>query len=217
MKIFFDFDDTLFDTTTAPGKFGEDLKLAIQSGGWTRDQILEFRSMFSRSAFDAGKLYHYKHLLALLQEKYPQPSFENVEHVVLSFMKDLRRYLFPDVIPALKLLGKENVVLVTYGDRDFQQQKIIGCGIDASVSDVIITSGEKLGPIRRWLGENCSEEKIEETWFVDDKQKYFCTDTLLPRPKTVFMCRAGAEAPLPETDYVVGNCQELLNTIKNNS
>lgn len=217
MKIFFDFDDTLFHTSYILGGFTHDLRGVFTQGGWTREQIAEFRQAFSGSAFDAGKLYHYKHHLALLEEKYPKGTSDQTLLSTKSFMKDLRQYLFPDVIPALELLGKENIVLLTYGDRDFQNEKIVGSGIAAYVSDIVITKGEKLGPLRDWLQKRYPNEKIEESWFIDDKQKYFKSEISLPKPKTVLMCRVGEEAILPETDYVVKDCLELVKKILHDS
>ncbi|MEP7162553.1 MAG: hypothetical protein ABI747_02215 [Candidatus Moraniibacteriota bacterium] len=115
----------------------------MRTGGWSEEEIEETAQSFSDSAFDSGKLYHYQPHLELLEAKYPYGKLEEALGGVAEFMKNLERYLFPDVLLFLQKIPQKNVLLVTYGDEDFQKAKIRGAGIEKYFSEILVAKGEK--------------------------------------------------------------------------
>lgn len=212
MKIFLDFDDTLFDTTRTPGKFWEDLVVIMKNGGWSAREIEETAESFSDSAFDKGKLYHYRSHLELLEKKYPRGKLSETLLQTEAFMENLDRYLFPDVLPFLQKMPKEDMIIITYGDGDFQKAKISGAGIHDLVSEVLVTQGEKVGMIEEWMTEK--NLLSHQAWFIDDKPRYFSRQSAKYPLKTVLMKRAENVERNADTDFVVKDCYELLALIR---
>lgn len=212
MKIFLDFDDTLFDTTRTPGKFWEDLVAIMKNGGWGDDEIEEIAESFSGSAFDKGKLYHYRSHLELLEEKYPRGKLDETLLHVEAFMKNLGKYLFPDVLPFLQKIPKEDILIITYGDRDFQRAKIEGSGIQHFVSEVLVTEGEKIEMIEEWMTEK--SWLSHQSWFIDDKPRYFSQPSKKCMLQTVLMKRGEHVESNADTNFVVKDCYELLALIQ---
>lgn len=216
MKIFLDFDDTLFDTTRTPGKFWEDLVVIIEGGGWKREEIEETAESFSGSAFDRGMLYHYRSHMELLEKKYPHGKLNKTLLRIQGFMENLEGYLFLDAVPFFNQMRREDVFIITYGDEDFQKAKIIGSGIDRLVTDILVTQGEsKIAMILRYVEEK-KIPKNEKIVFIDDKAKYF--DDVNKSQyivKKILIDRGRKNSGQENVDYVVQSFQEVAKILQN--
>ncbi len=211
MKVFLDFDDTLFDTNFHPGTFRKHWHKLMAKGGWTEEQIEETKKQFSGVAFTKRQPYSYQAHVALLEQLEPHGKVAEVMVHLNVFMKDLKRYVFPDVVPFLEELRKEDVIIVTYGDETYQKAKITGSGIDRFAAEVIVVDSGKLQVIEKWIQAHGGETAGERFWFVDDKPQYF--EEAPPRRyniETVFMNRSGQDILVPSADHVVRDCKELL-------
>ena len=172
MKIFLDFDSTLFDSSRLRGKFLIDLRSTIQSGGWTKEEVAEQAKVFSGSAFEGGRLYNICTYLDFLEEKYPHGRKEETLARVEEFMQDLRAYVFSDALSFLQTQQKEDAVIVTYGDDTFQRTKVKSSGVEEYVSEVIVVDTlPKVEAIGEWLEDHGVTG--ETVFFIDDKTQYF--------------------------------------------
>nr|MBP7061175.1 hypothetical protein [Candidatus Moranbacteria bacterium] len=155
MKIFLDFDDCLFDTVLVRGTFWLDLRKIYEGGGWSVEMIEKTADEFSDASFD-GKpnTYSIEKHLALLHEKQPSERYEEVLRECQIFMRELGRYVFPDVASFLKQFPKQDLFIVTFGDPGFQKGKIVGAHIDQYVHDILVSEGQsKLSLIRQYADE----------------------------------------------------------------
>ena len=105
-----------------------------------------------------------------------------------SFFKDLRQYVFRDVVPFLQEINSENLILISYGDEKIQTEKIKQAGLDGYFDKIVITH-DKAGAIRGVLKEGTY--KNERMFFLDDRHKYIKEVKLvLPKITTVLIKRA---------------------------
>lgn len=158
MKIIFDFDDVLFDTSLFKKKVFEGLVfLGIQSN--------EIESVYKdyQNSFDIEKIY--KEIVA--QKKL---SFdEKVKESIASIMKNTPEYLNQELLDLIDNLPKEDCFIVTTGDKHFQEQKIKSSGLSTHFLEnhIIIVPGSK----KEALTSLCAMYKNEVIIFIDDKEE----------------------------------------------
>lgn len=144
MKIIFDFDNTLFSAK----KFVENLIEEFKKIGV--DEKL-FSETFQESKDELG--YNPERQFELISKegidrKELEGRFEKV-------IRRAREFLYPDVLPTLENLKKENeLILLTYGNENIQRRKIDNTGIATYFTKIIITSKvEKVSEIRKLEGK----------------------------------------------------------------
>jgi FMN phosphatase YigB (HAD superfamily) len=128
--IIFDFDDTLFDTKKFKKDiFGELISLGI------KENII--KKTYKECRNDYCLL---KHIKALKKHNLQIP---NLIHKKISNLS-LKSYLFPKVAKDLKKLSKENyLILLTKGDKGFQNTKINSSNISKYFEEIHITKKNK--------------------------------------------------------------------------
>lgn len=123
-KLFIDFDDTLFDTKS----FKKDLFMFLEGLGFSEEEV--------KTTYDKVRDQNigYKGVKAHLQEL---EKIRDIDHAdttfkLLNFMRDLRKYLFPEAVTFLESIDRDKyeVKLLTVGDRHFQEMKAQGSGIE---------------------------------------------------------------------------------------
>lgn len=170
---------------------------------------------FSDASFDGKpKTYSIEKHLGLLQERQPSNRYEVTLQECRDFMRELERYLFPDVVPFLKQVVKQDVFVVTFGDPGFQKGKISGAHIESYLQDILVSEGRpKLEMIREYVREMRFSQE-ETIVFVDDKEKYFEKAQEGERDiVTVLMDRKGIFGKAV-ADYRVTDCTELSLILK---
>jgi FMN phosphatase YigB (HAD superfamily) len=164
MKYIFDFDDVLFQTT----KLKEKIFLTLEEVGVPRNLVKEYLEKERWNCFSLKKmLAHFS-------------VHENLYEKIMNICGDLRN---EELFEIVKKIGKENCFIITYGDEEFQQDKIKRAGIAPLFSEVIIVSNSK----KETIEKICAEYKNEEIIFIDDSAKHFEDLNLIKYPnlKTV--------------------------------
>ncbi|TAK97038.1 hypothetical protein EPO05_00315 [Patescibacteria group bacterium] len=163
MKIFVDFDDVLFNTA----KFIQDFKRVFARYGVSAQ-------LFNKSYVDypirrrGQKLKKYDpwvHFQKLQQAGIDSAPIENDIRALLS---DTRRYVFPEAKRFLKTLGKQNIMVVSYGETKFQHFKIQNSGIAELTKKVFVTDRMKSSAIGKIIGKR-GAQLDELIVFLDDR------------------------------------------------
>jgi hypothetical protein len=133
--VLLDFDHTLFDTDRF---FWVDLRgavlgLGVEAGLWEETYEAVWPKGYSID----------RHLEALAARvSWPHP--QQILDVFDAQFADLRRYLFPDVLPFLEAArrGGRRVILLSFGDPGWQAYKVKASGLEAHVDAVHATAAE---------------------------------------------------------------------------
>lgn len=130
MKIYLDFDGTLFNTD----KFYQDYLNLFQEYGLDEDLINNIKlELFKTTKFNLDILTNY------LVKKY------NLDNNILLKVNNLYNssYVFKDVIPFLEKYKNLEINLLTYGEYNYQLKKIDGSNLKKYFKDIIITDKDK--------------------------------------------------------------------------
>ncbi len=149
MIIFFDFDDVLFNRNKFISALAGELGLSL-------DEFLrDYNNYFKKKK----KNYSLREHLKILGKFYQREKWD-------LFFKDLSKFVYPGTREALSALqrGKTGkMILLSRGDKDFQEKKIQGSGLRGFFEEVIIASDK----ISFLSSRNFKEEVI----FINDKQE----------------------------------------------
>ncbi|OGI63561.1 hypothetical protein A2818_01910 [Candidatus Nomurabacteria bacterium RIFCSPHIGHO2_01_FULL_40_12] len=151
MKYIFDFDDVLFNTTQ---HFKEQMCLILEKNGISRILIEEYTKKERWNLFTLKKMFVH---------------FSVKEDVYEEIMKESKNSINQELLKLIKKLGKLNCYLVSYGDEEFQLEKIKRSEVGTLFSEIIIVQGSKKEAIEKI----CTKHKDEEVIFIDDKAKHF--------------------------------------------
>jgi len=206
MKIFLDFDDTLFNTRA----FIEDMKGVFEECGIPKDLFDRSYQEIKVSFGKTERTYDFDVHLRKLKES---ASFDEMclREKVRTFVADSARYLFSDVADFVSLLRKNqcSLFILSFGTSEFQKEKIVGSGLGVSVEKIIITTDmdNKEMALKK---EVSSDDK--EVWFFDDRMKYVeSVKRVFPGIRTVLVKRKEGryqDEPTSLCDYVVSDLIE---------
>ncbi len=130
MKIYLDFDGTLFNTD----KFYQDYLKLLQEYNIDEATINKIKpKLFKSSLFNLDILTNY------LVKEY------NLDNNIIARVNNLYNssYVFKDVIPFLEKYKNLEINLLTYGDYNYQLKKIEGSNLKKYFKDIIITDKDK--------------------------------------------------------------------------
>ncbi len=153
MKYIFDFDDVLFFTSK---KFIEYEYSVLAKAGISPLDIQKYYQEIKTN----NKTFSFKDMFEYLS--IPQKFY-------LEIMSSCKNFVNEDLIYLVKKIGKENCFIVTYGDEDFQKEKIKYSDIEDVFSEITVVQGSKKEAIEKI----CLKYKDEEVLFIDDKQEHF--------------------------------------------
>lgn len=129
MKIYIDFDGTLFNTD----KFYQDYLAILNKYNISSFKIDEMKKeLFTNRRFNLDILTDY------IISKY---NIKNLKQEVESLYNN--SYVFEDVIPFLEKYKNYNLILLTLGDIDYQNRKIESSNLSKYFQDIIITDVDK--------------------------------------------------------------------------
>ena len=133
MKIYVDFDRTLFDCD----KFLGDLYALVNKYGITKEMFKECQNQCKKNGFNPYTI------LSLVKEKY---QFDDkLYNEIDNLMNSTSNYLYPDTISFLNYLNSLNyeVIILTKGNIDYQKMKIENAKLDNYYSNLIVTMKHK--------------------------------------------------------------------------
>jgi FMN phosphatase YigB (HAD superfamily) len=160
MKVVLDFDDTIFDSRC----FKADLMGIFAKYGISEDEFNA--SAYSKSCegvnkYDvASQLKKLEHLKAV--------SLEPLRREIENWGKDLSGYVFQDFFYFIRELSVDNLVLLTFGDIEFQQLKVANSGLEKYFSRLLFTEADKGSVLKQYLAEI---DRREEVFFIDDREE----------------------------------------------
>ena len=133
MKIYVDFDRTLFDCD----KFLEDLYTIINKYNISKELFRECQNQCKRKGFNPYNI------LSILKEK--QNFNDNLFHDIDRLIGNTGNYLYSDTVPFLEYLKRNNyeIIIITKGNSDYQREKIFNAHLDSYYNKLIVTMKHK--------------------------------------------------------------------------
>ncbi len=203
MRIYLDFDNTLVATKIF---FRDYYRPLLEASGSTEREIETSYRYFATGTNLEGELFSPARQMEILgwREQKKEEALDQIENI----LREHRSFIFPDVVPVLQTLRNSGhtLILLTFGQYDFQKQKLIASGIAHLFDEIIITSEDKVDIIAR-------DQEGENIAFVDDKAAF------MPRMnergvQTFHMCREEVETEKCErcdAQYEISQLKELLH------
>ncbi|OGI60855.1 hypothetical protein A2814_03530 [Candidatus Nomurabacteria bacterium RIFCSPHIGHO2_01_FULL_38_19] len=152
MKYIFDFDDVLFHTTR---RRQEHLYPFLEKMGVAHEKINEYYNKIRGQQFSVKNLLKY---FSLKEEMYEE------------IMRESKIFLNKDLVKLVKKAGKNNCYIITYGDKEFQLDKIKRAGVDSLFFEIIVVPTDEKKEI---IEKICAKHADEKVIFIDDKAKHF--------------------------------------------
>jgi FMN phosphatase YigB (HAD superfamily) len=213
MKIFIDFDDVIFNTR----EFITDFKKVFKANDISEEifdkyyyDTAEQQSNIQIKKYDADR--HIQRIKEVLHIDTGQ-----LEEDFAKFINDTSKYIFPDVRNFLEQFERADLYLISYGDLEYQRNKIKNSGITKYFNKVITTYKLKAEELAKIL--SLDEIESEDIYFLDDrveqirsvKKKFPQAHTLLVRRKEG---RYNDEKD-KYCDFEVGDLNEAARIISN--
>jgi len=141
---FLDFDHTLFNTDEL---FHVDLRNSFLGFGididlWERSYNAVWKTGYTLE----------KHVEEIFRQSGSQLPRQDMQQILHDSFSDLRRYIFPDVIPFLEDAKKRSIrlYLLSFGNPEWQSYKVLGSRLDAHFDEIyfIPKEGGKAGLIQ---------------------------------------------------------------------
>ncbi len=133
---FLDFDHTLFNTDEF---FHVDLRNAFLEFGIDKDTLEQSYDNVWKTGYTLEK--HVEEIYRRSGNKFP---LVDVKRVLQESFSDLRRYVFPDVVPFLEDARKRGIrlYLLSFGDPEWQRCKVLSSRLDSYFDDMFFISKE---------------------------------------------------------------------------
>lgn len=201
MKIFVDFDDTIFDKS---GGFVQAYKDIFMRCG------VEEENFFDTLHF-VGEFYTpQKHVMRIIRRQ-PSVCVERILHNITQFLLQSKQFVFSDVVRSLQKFDRNDLIILSYGENDFQMQKIVQSGVLTYVSDVIITQGDKSREIEMYMQRDPDHDIVA----IDDNVKHlmnikqrFCTAVTIHKLKNNETCA------VQTCDHHIKHFEEVCDILK---
>ncbi len=203
MRIYLDFDNTLVATKVF---FRDYYKPILQGSGSTEREIEVSYSYFANGTSTQGELFSPMRQMEMLGWR--TQTMEEALSQIENILREHRSFIFPDVVETLQALRNSGhtLILLTFGQYDFQKQKLISSGIAHLFDEIMITGEDKVEVVSR-------DREGEEIVFVDDKAAF------MPRlnqlgVRTFHMCRLEVDTEKCsrcEAEHEITSLKELLN------
>jgi len=173
MKFIFDFDDVLFHSTP---RFKEHLRVSLEKVGIPRAAVDEYALSLKGRGFSLKKLLN---------------QFSVNLDWYGKILENSEEFIDQDVLKIIKKLGRENCYIVSYGNEEFQLDKIKKAGIENLFSEIIVVPESKKEAIEKICAKHIDEKVV----FIDDKIKHIENLDLVKYPnlKTILYNEEGLE------------------------
>lgn len=151
MIYIFDFDNVLFHTTKY---FKKHMFLTLEKVGITKYDVEEYYKKTPQKHFSLKKLLNHFSVKESLYEK---------------IMSKSKNFTNTELLEIIKKIGKTNCYIVTFGDKEFQLDKITRTGIASLFLEIIVVPNGK----KETIEKICIKHKNEKVIFIDDKAEHF--------------------------------------------
>ncbi|HAT03497.1 MAG TPA: hypothetical protein DCS29_01830 [Candidatus Magasanikbacteria bacterium] len=161
-----DFDNTLFNTHTDPGNFVETRYRDLESMGVSEEIYYETsKQIRTRVTAGSGLYTSERHAEAIAQYGFDKDTVLAALHKTMN--KKLETFLFPDASSFLQDLKKigEPMILFSFGDPEWQYEKVKGCDIEKYFDRTFFTDKPKEDVIHELL----NHVRHSRVWFINDK------------------------------------------------
>ena len=169
MKYIFDFDRVLFNTSLF---ITGHIYPAFAELGVSKEEINRY--------FKEKGLKHFS-LKGLIK------NFSLEDGLYTRIMSGCKTLVNEDLIALVKRLGKENCYMLTFGEHEFQKEKIDRSGIADLFSEIFIVPNSKADVLRKI----CARHKDETVIFLDDKEEHFKGLGDIPNLRTILFDEQG--------------------------
>ena len=194
MKIYVDFDRTLFDCD----KFLEDFYALIAKYNIPKDLFKECQNQSKRHGFNP---------YTILNNLEKKVSFDKSIYLDIDeLINNTGKYLYSDAIPFLEYLKNNNynIVILTKGNSDYQREKIFNANIDKYYDKLIVTMRHKGLLFLNYM----------KSIFIDDNPREI--ESLLKRkPKKIIRIKREnskySELELKRNVLTINNLQEIID------
>ena len=166
MILILDFDDTLLNTGRLEGECA--LHMLTLKYGVTNDNFKKAREKLREVYPESPAYYDLKKHLEILSGNNCARRDEMHREVYKLIRAQLKDFLFDDVVAFLKKQSQNHtLILMTFGDPDFQKHKVASSGISHFFHELIFTGKEpKAEIIKRVCAKTPKKEKVV---FLDDR------------------------------------------------
>lgn len=201
MKIFLDFDDTLFDTSA----FFNALQVIFEKFGVSKALFLKSYQEMKAEFPTIGWRYSCEMHIERLRQSLSFDE-EGLRKELRVCIADTEKFLFPDAksfLASLKVSGYSTFIL-SFGDIYFQTAKISGTGISQFIERNIITDKDKAVALQSEI-----DDDGKNAWFFDDRIHFIeSVKRAFPKVRTVLVRRVGGhqeEEPNAFCDYTTND------------
>lgn len=160
MLLIFDFDDTIFDRAANKEYLGK----IFEKGGANRHLFLD---TYEKTKMATGKAYNFHKHLSLLPEACDKKTI--LQEFNANYARRTKDFIFPDALKFIKQVHSDTdnkLVLLSFGDEEWQGLKIVSSGVMDFFSRSVITKKPKVAEMERVM-EECN------VYGVSDKILYF--------------------------------------------
>ncbi len=208
MKVFIDFDDTLFNTRD----FVIDYSQLFVAAGLTPEVYEATYREAHRRMGESIEVYEAQTHTDTIAKQYPAIDIQTLKANVSEFLKDTSAYVFSDVKPFLEQTQRKGIQLyiLSFGQSQFQSDKIAGTGLTSYFQDIFIVQEKKYEPIEAMMKRGDFDERV---WFFDDRAEFVQdVNQRLSQVKTVQMMRPEGryrDTRSPDADFIVSDFSQL--------
>jgi len=201
MKIFIDFDGVIFNTEL----FKKRLIKFFSENGISKKDFDKSYQYFKNQKIPYSVIKHLK-LLFFLKKIKKKCRYNDI----------LRPYIFKDAEIFLKSFSKNNLYLLSYGDLNFQKQKIKGAKISDYFRRIIITNKNKAEILKQIIKKD-KFGKLEKIIFIDDQPRNIEEVSSIRNITTIQLIRPPNKSILKfskKADFKVKNFRKIREIIQ---
>lgn len=209
MKIFIDFDGVIFNTEL----FKKPLIKIFFENGISKKDFDKSYQQFKKQKIPYSPI---KHIEFLIKNKKRRYKNDRLYSGILKLLKNLKLYIFKDAEIFLKSFSKNNLYLLSYGDLNFQKQKIKGAKISDYFRRIIITNKNKAEIVKQIIKKD-KFGKLEKIIFIDDQPRNIKEVSSIRNITTIQLIRPPSKSILKfskKTDFKVRNFREIREIIQ---
>jgi len=208
MTVFFDFDDTLFNTKRFSLAMVE---AALVPCGVSWKEFLDGREQLRRIHSAGAQYYSLSEHLRILFRGDLDKALSAEESIYAFVREHAREFVFPDVIEFFTSNHSGRFLLATFGEERFQRAKVEGSGISPYLEELFFTDAvEKEEVICAFIE---TLDPHETFIFVEDKASVvLAVKRLCPRAHCVRIKRTDGrylDDPTPENCHEISTLLEL--------